>query len=173
MLDKEDSKQTNKQTKDSIYNIYNIIYRLKQTNNTSEIQNLLHKLLTLRGASQAIYCPFQLWQLFIDTVKLSDPFSSASEKLRQFMTAYIEQYVLQQTKPQLQITQFFINKPKQVNIAEKQVVVKQIDYSDLPLEELQKRYDLAKKQGESVEVQFLSFELKKRQSKAFLEKRNV
>jgi len=103
---------------------------------------------------------------------LNIPKSDAIEYLLSvFITVFQGQMKLDLYSSQTQILQqFFINKPKQVNIAEKQVVVKQIDYSDLPLEELQKRYDLAKKRGESVEVQFLSFELKKRQSKAFLER---
>jgi len=91
----------------------------------------------------------------------------ANHVLEGFMLWYAEAYGY---KPQqVSITNFFINKPEQVNIAEKQVVIEKpkrrsVDYSKLSLDELQKLYETYSKHPKQHVggLQVLAFELKRR-----------
>jgi hypothetical protein len=86
----------------------------------------------------------EIWQEFRKAVDHHEERGvHANHVLEGFMIWYIESYGY---KPQqVRITNYFINKPEQVNIAEKVVVEKpkrkRVDYSKLPLEKLQKLYD--------------------------------
>ena len=105
-----------------------------------------------------------LWREFQRQVRIVDPFSNASEKLNSFMFRFVVHAIQDRRQPK--ITQFFI-KASQVNIAEKQVIVKpkkhkRPDYSKLSLEKLQETYEQAKARTDVVAVQLLAFELKKR-----------
>jgi len=93
----------------------------------------------------------------------NDPFSNMSEELERFMVAYVVDAMENQRQPK--ITQFFINKPQTVNIAEKVTVNKSEplpDFSKMSDQELQESYDRAVAQQRHGRGMTLAFELKKR-----------
>lgn len=102
-----------------------------------------------------------IWQEFRSTVRYNEPYDvHPNHVLEAFMLWYINAHKTDLQQPKLTV---FINKPEQVNIAEKQVVVqekKRTDYSKLSLEQLQTLYDFST--TNYGERQLIAYELKKR-----------
>lgn len=136
-------------------------------NNVCTYNTYIHTLLSQRKKERKAHSTISIsptvWHEFQTQVKLTDPFSNASQKLEDFMVDFIVHAV--QDRGQPKITQFFI-KANQVNIAEKQVVVKRErkrpDYSKMDLEELERQYRLARTRRDSTTIQLIAFEFKKR-----------
>jgi hypothetical protein len=127
----------------------------------------IDRLANARGVQQSFYCSRELKHIFTEAVLLSDPTSNVSDVFRRFMVNFIKDFKKREDKPQIKITQFFINKPEVVNIAEKVTSVASKseplpDFSKMTLEELQKRYDKAVAPQDYARRMTLAFELKKR-----------
>jgi len=107
-----------------------------------------------------------IYKRFREAVHRTQPYDVKPNRvIEDFMIDYVVKSAEDRKQPKL--TQFFINKPEQVNIAKEQVVVqkpeqKPIDYSKLSLEELEGRYEVARKLNRMGQMQTIAFELKKR-----------
>jgi len=136
------------------YNTYNTYSQLKDVQASER-----------RHPFTTTYSP-TIYREFRKAVHLTQPYHITPNRvLEDFMIDYIVRASKDQKQPK--ITQFFINKPQQVNIAKEQVIVQKprlnnINYSELSLKELQDHYDKARALNQMGKIQTIAYELKKR-----------
>ena len=140
-----------------IYDIYDI--------HNQSIQKFLEATRTDIKISRCIKVSPTAWLAFKEWLRRTEPNSSMSENINEHIIRYV--VAAKENRHQPKITQFFINKPEQVNIAEKQVIVqkkkrKRLDYSKMSLEDLERELDYAKKLGNHAQIQTLAFFVKKK-----------
>lgn len=107
----------------------------------------------------------KIWHDFRKAVRFNEAYDvHANHVLEAFMRWYTDLYTLD--RRQVKLTQVFIEKPEQVNIAEKIEIHKREplpDLASLSLEELQSEYESAKAHHHMGRMSVLMFELKNRQ----------
>lgn len=146
------------------YNTYIHTYIPDSEIKTPTFQDFINYVEKQRKKHVTTTFPPLLWDTFRECVKKRESLNvKANHLLEKFMKKYIRDSFIQFNN-QVQLTQFFINKPERVNITRKQVIIKKhkrIDYSKLTLEQLEKEYWKAEKQDDYARIQTILFELKR------------
>jgi len=134
------------------YNTYIHPYKQDSKNKAPTFQDFIVLVKKQRKKHVTTTFPPLLWDTFRECVNKRENITvKPNHLIEEFMTKYIRESFIQFNN-QIQLTQFFINKPKQVNIARKIIVKKakqkkHVNYSTYSLEQLEKAYLTAHNRG--------------------------